>query len=132
MKKPKIGIVGGSGYVGSALSNSMSECFAVKIVDRTPPRIKRSDLEYVQCEIGNYNEIKIALSDVDLVVHTAIVQIPQINEQRSLGYEVNFLGTQSVCKVVNETPSIMGMLLTGTWHVFGEQELDGTIDETFG
>lgn len=111
----------------------MSKTFAVKIVDRIPPRgTKHNNVEYEQSNIGNYDEVQRALSDVDLVIHTAIVQIPQINEQRRLGYEVNFLGTQNVCKVVDQTSSIKGMLLAGTWHVFGEKELNGTIDETFG
>lgn len=133
MNKFRIGIIGGSGYVGSALAFSMDDLFALKIIDREPPRNLKGDrFEYKHCDVGNYDEIRAALSDVDLVVYTAIVQIPQINEQPRLGYGVNFLGTQNVCKIVDETPSIKGMLLTGTWHVFGEQELSGTIDETFG
>ena len=45
---------------------------------------------------------------------------------------MNFLGIQNVCKAVDETPAIKGMIFSGTWHVFGERGLNGTIDETFG
>lgn len=133
MRGPRVGIVGGSGYIGTALTLSLSEAFTIKVVDKSPPRYsKYSSVEYKQCNIENYNKIKEALEDVELVIHTAIVQIPQVNEQTRLGYEVNFLGTQNVCKVVDENPSIKGMILAGTWHVFGEEGLDGIIDEAFG
>jgi len=132
LRGPKVGIVGGSGYIGSALADYLSREFTVKIIDKNPPRYPKNDVEYQQCNILDYNEIKKALNDVELVIHAAIVQIPQINEQKKLGYEVNFLGIQNVCRVVDETPPIKGMIFTGTWHVFGERELNGTIDEAFG
>lgn len=132
MRALKVGIVGGSGYIGSALADYLSGTFAVKVVDKNPPRDHKHEVKYQQCDIVKYNEIKEALNDVKLVIHTAIVQIPQINEQKRLGYEVNLLGTQNVCKVVDETPAIKGMIFSGTWHVFGEIELNGTIDEAFG
>jgi len=49
-----------------------------------------------------------------------------------LGYEVNVLGTQNICNVVDKNPHIKGMLHTGTWHTIGERELSGLIDEEFG
>ena len=132
MRGPKVGIVGGSGYIGSALADYLSGKFTVKVIDKNPPRNHNYNIKYQRCNIVNYNEIKQALDDVELVIHTAIVQIPQINEQKKVGYEVNFLGTQNVCKVVDETPLIKGMILAGTWHVFGERALFGIIDEAFG
>lgn len=135
MKKPKVGIVGGSGYIGYAVAKSLSERFAVKVIDKNPPKnpaYQQDSVEFQQCDILEYEDIKQALKDVELVIHTAIVQIPQINEQRKLGYQVNFLGIQNVCKVVDEIPSIKGMVFSGTWHVFGERDLNGTIDEAFG
>lgn len=132
MKKPTVAIVGGSGYIGSALSASISKVFDVRVVDRNPPRIGRSGVSFEQCNIVDYNDVTHALKGADLVIHTAIIQIPQILDQKKLAYEVNFLGTQNVCRAVDESPSAKGMILSGTWHVFGEKDLDGTIDETFG
>lgn len=129
----KVGIVGGSGYIGSALANYLSSVFTVKVIDKNPlPRDLKHKVEYQKCNILEYKEIKQALNDVNLVIHTAIVQIPLINEKKRLGYEVNFLGTQNLCNIVDETPSIKGMILSGTWHVFGEENLEGSIDEEFG
>lgn len=133
MSALKVGIVGGSGYIGSVLANYLSSSFKVKVVDVNPlPRNLKHKVEYQKRNILEYNEIKRALNDVDLVIHTAIVQIPLINENKKLGYKVNLLGTQNICKIVDETPSIKGMILSGTWHVFGEEGLKGSLDETFG
>lgn len=64
--------------------------------------------------------------DADLVIHTAIVQIPYINENKRLGYEVNVLGTINVCR------KYWGIILANTWHVMGEREFDGIINEKIG
>jgi len=42
------------------------------------------------------------------------------------------IGTQNVCRVVDKTPRIKGMILAGSWHVIGERGLKGIIDEEFG
>ncbi len=129
----KIGIVGGSGFIGSALSRHLGRSFLVKILDkRPPPRNLEGKLEYQQLDIQKYDEVEQRLRDVNLVIHAAVVQIPLINEAKRLGYEVNIRGTQNVCEVVNRNPLIRGMILTGSWHVVGERELKGVIDEEFG
>lgn len=134
MKELRIGIVGGSGYIGSSLAEYLSKTYRVRILDKSPfPReIKAGSIEHQFCNILKRKEVKQGFRDVNVVIHAAIVQIPRINEQKKLGYEVNLLGTHNVCKAVNEIPSIKGMILTGTWHVFGEKRLEGTIDEAFG
>lgn len=129
----KIAIVGGSGYIGSVLSDYLSKTFKVKVLDKKPPpKELRGNIEYQECDIRQHSEVEQGLKDINLVIHTAIVQIPLINEAKQLGYEVNLIGTQNICKVVNESHSIKGMILAGSWHVFGEQDFTGTIDETFG
>lgn len=131
--KPKIAIVGGVGFIGKSLAKHLSKKFQVKILDvRTPPKDVEDFVAYTHCDVRNYQEVADGLDDVDLVIHTAIVQIPLINEQKSLGYAVNVVGTQHVCEAVEENPKIKGMILAGTWHTIGERDLQGTIDEEFG
>jgi len=90
------------------------------------------NVEYIQCDIRRLEEVEKSLKDVDLVIHTAIIQIPLINEQKRLGYEVNIIGTQNVCEVVDKNLRIKGMILASTWHTIGERGLEGNIDEEFG
>jgi len=132
MNKHRIGIVGGSGFIGSALAEYLTKSFQVKVVDKNPPKAISEDIEFEKCDIRKYDEVAQSLSDVNLVIHTAIVQIPLINEEKKLGYEVNILGTQNVCKVTDENPLIKGLILTSSWHVFGESGLRGIITEEFG
>lgn len=126
----KIAIVGGSGFVGSALARYLTPHYDVVVVDIRPPPINLGEnIEFRMADVRNRDEVSRALYDVDLVVHTAIVQIPTINEQKKLGLEVNFLGTYNVCRVVDENSNIKGMILAGTWHLMGEAGLSGVINE---
>ncbi len=90
------------------------------------------NVEYASCDITKYDELSSIAKGIDVLIHTAIIQIPLINEKKRLAYEVNVVGTQNVCRVVDETPRIKGMILAGSWHVIGERGLKGTIDEEFG
>ena len=128
-----VGITGGAGYIGSSLAKHLSQSFNVKILDMRPPRQEISNrVEFQACDIRNFDETKKKLEDVDLVIHTAIIQIPTINEKKKLGYEVNFLGTHNVCKAVDENSKVKGMILAGSWHTIGEMGLTGIINEEFG
>jgi len=132
MVKLKIGIVGGSGFIGLALAEYLAKYFQVTVVDKNRPKTVSEKIEFEKCDIRRYDEVEQSLSDVNLVIHTAIVQIPLINKEKRLGYEVNILGTQNICRVVDENPSIKGLILTSSWHVFGESGLRGIITEEFG
>jgi nucleoside-diphosphate-sugar epimerase len=133
LKHNRIGIVGGAGFIGRSLARHLSKSFKVKILDVQSPL---KDLEeysaYCHCDVRNYQEVVNSVADVDLVIHTAIIQIPLINECKSLGYAVNLIGTQNVCEAVEKNPRIKGMILAGTWHTIGERDLRGIVDEEFG
>jgi nucleoside-diphosphate-sugar epimerase len=129
----KIGIVGGSGYVGSALAKHLSSSFSVKIVDVIEPKhLGGNNIVFERCDVRQQKDVENALRDVDLVIHTAIVQIPKINEQKRLAYEVNILGTQNVCEVAHKISKIKGLILASSWHTIGEREIEGIINEEFG
>ncbi len=133
VNKHKVTIVGGAGFIGSALARHFSNEFKVQVLDKNPlPKGLEEKVEYQQCDIRSYDEVEQGLRNTDIVIHAAIVQIPSINEEKRLGYEVNVLGTQNICEVVDKSPSTKGMILAGSWHLFGERGLKGVIDEGFG
>lgn len=128
-----VGITGGAGYIGSSLAKHFVRAFNVKLLDVRVPKQRFDDaVSFQMCDVRNYGEVKKALEDVDLVIHAAIVQIPLINEDKRLGYDVNLLGTQNVCRGVDENSRVKGLILAGSWHTVGERELRGVIDEEFG
>jgi len=134
MKKPIIGIIGGSGYIGSRIANRLSKRYAVRVLDKRscPLDVVDGNVQYQPCDITNYEEIRKSLEGVDAVIHTAIVQIPLINDNKKLGYKVNIIGTENACKAASEIPSVKGFILAGSWHVLGEKGLKGIISEDFG
>ena len=130
MSNERVAIVGGSGFVGSALAVQLSKNYRVKVVDRNQPKSAIGD--FFSCDIRNYDEVEKALKDIDLVIHTAIIQIPTINQEKRLGYEVNIIGTQNVCEAVRKSATAKGMIIAGSWHTIGERKIEGVLDEKFG
>ena len=133
MESYDVAIVG-AGFVGSSLAKHLSSRYEVVAFDvnPNPPLLKDVDVEHRVCDIRHYDALKEKMGKPKVVVHTAIVQIPAINEMKEQAYEVNVLGTHNICEVVKETPGTLGLILTGSWHVFGEREYKGTVDVSFG
>jgi len=127
----RIGIVGGSGYIGYSLARYLSQKFEVVILDVKPPKALNG-LGFRKCDVRKYENVKKALKRMSIVIHAAIIQIPLINEQKRLGYEVNVAGTQNVCRAVEENQKVKGMILAGSWHTIGERGIVGLVDEEFG
>jgi UDP-glucose 4-epimerase len=131
-QKPKVGIVGGCGFLGNDLAMFLRESFNVKALDKRKPMHDLEGVEYEYCDITRYDDVRDALKDVDLVIHAAIVQIPEINENPRLGYETNVTGTKNICEVIDANRTTRGMIVPGSWHTIGEKDLAGRIDEEFG
>ena len=134
MESYDVAIVG-AGFVGSSLAKHLSSRYKVVAFDvnPTPPLLEDvRDVEHRVCDIRHYDALKEKIGKPKVVVHTAIVQIPAINEMKEQAYEVNVLGTHNICEVVKETPGTLGLILTSSWHVFGEREYKGTVDVSFG
>ena len=127
----RVGIVGGSGFIGTALAEYLSKESRVRIIDIKAPPKALDNVEFNSCDIRDYNCLKHALEGVDVVIHLAIIQIPEINEKKRLAYEVNILGTHNVCRAVCENERVEGMILASSWHVMGER-LEGVINEKYG
>jgi UDP-glucose 4-epimerase len=128
-----VGVVGG-GYIGGYIARELSKKYDVKIVDVREPawNMKDYNVSFCRCDIRTFECVQECLKDADVVIHTAIIQIPMINEEKRLGFEVNYVGTMNVCEAVYRSPKVRGLILTGTWHVFGESGLAGVVDESFG
>jgi len=124
----------GAGFVGSTLARHLSRYYDVVTFDvvPAPPFLKGVDVEHRTCDITRFDEVRDKLGKPKVVIHTAIIQIPAINEFKERAFEVNVQGTQNICRIVKETPETSGLILTGTWHVFGEREYGGVIDVSFG
>lgn len=124
----------GAGFVGSSLARHLSNYYNVVTFDVKPrsPLLKDVNIEHRVCDVRRFEELKEKIGKPKVVIHTAVIQIPAINEMREQAYEVNVKGTQNICEVVRKTSEILGLILCGSWHVFGEREYRGTVDVSFG
>lgn len=132
MARLRIGITGGAGYIGSKLADRLSKTYEIVILDIKEPNSIPHGCLFQRCDVRDYDSVFHSLKKIDLAIHTAVIQIPQITEQKAMAYEVNILGTENVCKAVGESAHLKGMILASSWHTVGEHGMDGTIDESFG
>jgi nucleoside-diphosphate-sugar epimerase len=132
VNKKRIGIFGGAGYIGSSIAEFLVGSYDVVILDVKEFCSASKGVEFRKCDIRKLEEVTDSVRDCDAVIDAAIIQIPAINEQKRLGYEVNYLGTQNICEAVHQTPRVRGLILAGSWHTVGERKLTGLINEEFG
>ena len=127
-------IFGGSGFIGSNLAEHFNDNgYKVRIADISPPKRKiNGKVDFQRCNIVEQDSVAKCLSDANVAINTAIIQIPKINEDTRLGYEVNVIGTQNICESIYRNDTTLGMIQAGTWHTIGEIGLSGIIDESYG
>lgn len=66
MDRYKIGIVGGSGFVGSSLAMRLSDSFKIKVFDKRPvPNDIKNKVDFQYCDVRDYNEVKDKIKDVE-------------------------------------------------------------------
>lgn len=124
-------IFGGAGFIGSSVAKWLaSRGYKVKIADIQTTAIDAVVSE--KCDIRNREEVHKHVSETACVINTAIIQIPRINEEPRLGYEVNVTGVQNICEAVKNSTKTRGLIQAGTWHTIGEIGVRGVVDEKFG
>ena len=131
VSRESVVVFGGAGYVGGAVAQYLKKDYDVTVADVKPPR-QSEGVAFADCDVRDMRQVREVLQSASAALYFSIIQIPQIDSEKRLAYEVNVLGLQNVCEAVLTTPSMRGMVLAGTWHVFGERGLKGTIDESFG
>lgn len=133
IKDCKVSIIG-CGFIGSSLAKFLSDRYSITTLDvaEQPSWMLKYNIPHKICDIRDYYKLSKEIDNQDIVIHTAIVQIPTINEKKNYAYETNTLGTQNVCDIVSKNPKIKGMILTSSWHVFGDHGHKEMIDENSG
>ena len=90
----KIGIIGGSGFVGSQLGRNLIKNNRVRVLD-----VKKCDYEaeYVKCDITNREEVISSTKDIEVLFHLGVnpnwyknINNPEVD------YNISVLGTVNV------------------------------------
>lgn len=112
-------IFGGSGFVGSSIASWLvSKGYSVKIADVQTSTVDGAVFE--RCDVRKPEEVSKHVVNVPAIINTAIIQIPRINEEPRLGYEVNIIGVQNICEAVKNSDKTRGLIQAGSWHTIGE------------
>ncbi len=113
--KKKITVIGGSGFVGSRLLQSLQEEFVLINID------KRRSYYYPEiteiCDIRDRKELENNLTDADLVVLLAAEHRDDVNPV-SLYFDVNVRGTKNVLEVMSNK-SIKNIIFTSSVAIYG-------------
>jgi nucleoside-diphosphate-sugar epimerase len=126
-------VFGGSGFIGSSLAAHLSSRgYRVRVADINPPKNSLENVNFRKCDVRYGLDVFACLADASLAINAAIIQIPRINEEPVLGYQVNVVGAQNICEAVARLDGVVGVVQAGTWHTIGETGLEGVVDEEFG
>ena len=96
-------VIVGCGFIGSTLAKFFSEKLKVTTIDviPQPESLKDCGIPHKIVDITNNEFLKKEIGSPKVIIHTAIIQIPNITEEKKLGYDVNVLGTQNLCNIVS-------------------------------
>jgi UDP-glucose 4-epimerase len=126
-------VFGGSGFIGSSLAAHLSSLgYRVRVADLNPPKRSLENVVFRRCDVRDGLDVFACLADASVAINAAIIQIPRINEEPVLGYQVNVVGAQNICEAVARLDGVVGLVQAGTWHTIGETGLEGVVDEEFG
>ena len=124
MRKKRILVTGGEGFIGKHLVNRLKEMgHDVITMDLTPS----ADYEMDMCEIRNFEHIP----DVDVIYHLAAQSYGRgslMNPQRDLDW--NAKGTLNVCLFAKDRREhVKKIIYTSTMAVYGDRDLAKETDE---
>jgi nucleoside-diphosphate-sugar epimerase len=108
MSDLKILITGGSGFLGRAIVNELLDASsAIKKILITVFDIKDfpdervNQIRFIKGDIRNYEEIKIACKDMDIIIHSAAIVDWGTKLEQEV-YDVNYIGTKHVIRACKE------------------------------
>lgn len=113
----KIGITGGSGFIGANVVNVLKTKYEVVVFDRVKPKIE--DIEFIKGNIID-DSIKKAFDDCDVVIHLAAAVGVKITEDDPiLTLDTNIFGTKNVLEACKSN-NVKKIILASSSEVYGE------------
>jgi nucleoside-diphosphate-sugar epimerase len=123
-------VIGGSGFIGSHLINSIATHHNVTNVDKQLPTYKVDNVKNIVADVREYDALKTAIPDnTEYIILLAAEHRDDVSPT-SLYYDVNVEGTHNVLKVMAEK-NIEHIIFTSSVSVYGlnkkdPDELSGT------
>ena len=113
----RIGITGGSGFIGTHVANVLKSKYKVVIFDRLKPKI--DGIEFIEGNIID-DSVKNAFEGCDIVIHlAAAVGVKTTEEDPILTLNTNILGTKNVLEACKSN-NVKKIILASSSEVYGE------------
>lgn len=124
MKKTKVLVLGGNGFIGSNLCNFLvKKNIEVFSFDINYPKIMNKNINYIQGDFFDDESLLSAINDIDFIYHAISTIIPgNSNERYMNGYGKDFMQTIKLCELIKDTKTKMIFLSSGG-TVYGRQEI---------
>ncbi|RKF17827.1 SDR family NAD(P)-dependent oxidoreductase [Alginatibacterium sediminis] len=133
MKQQRILITGGAGFIGSNLAHKLVEKgYAVTVLDNLSPQVHsqvsplynsiKDKVKFIKGSVLNYNDWKLALEGIDVVVHLAAETGTGQSMYEVQKYtDVNVKGTSIFLDILaNEEHTVRKMIIASSRSIYGE------------
>lgn len=131
----KIGVSGGSGFIGSNLVKRLVELgHSLVVVDDLSTGITKN-LNGISCDFHNFsitnlNELSEVFRDVEVIVHLAARgSVPRSILNPIATHQVNVLGTLNILEIARKTGA--KLIFTSSSSVYGENSAEMKIEKTW-
>jgi len=134
----KVLVTGAAGYIGSVLTNQLlnMNCF-VRGIDNLSfggePLLSifnHPHFQFIKGDIRNIEDCKIALKNMDFVVHlAAIVGDPACAQQPNLAEEINWKASKMLFDLSRERKNIKRFIFASTCSNYGKMDSNSYVNE---
>ncbi len=122
-------VTGGAGFIGSHVVDKLRDKgIEVRVYDMIMPTF-RSDVEFYQGSILDYDALRMALAGIDVVFHlVAVADVKDVFEGPLYADSINVRGTANVLEAARKNGAIKRVIYASTIWVYSDCE-DGSVDE---
>lgn len=132
----RFAVTGGAGFVGNNIARLLiSKGHEVVVIDNLHTGKKENlgdildKIQFFKIDIRNFDELKIALKDVDGIFHEAALTIVQESFVKTDEYfDVNVQGTENILKIANEYN--IKVIFASSSAVYGDSEEIPILEES--
>ncbi|MBI4730469.1 MAG: NAD-dependent epimerase/dehydratase family protein [Acidobacteria bacterium] len=131
MAKQRVLVTGVSRFLGSRLAQRLEkdpEVGEIFGVDLEEPPVELTRTDFVRADIRNPLIVKVLrATEVDTVVHTAVIATPGRAGGRAQMKEINVIGTMQLLAACQKAESLRKVVMKSTTAVYGSEPTDPAI-----
>jgi UDP-glucose 4-epimerase len=125
----KVLVTGGSGFIGSHVVDKLRDKgVGVRVFDMVMPDY-RDDIEFYHGSLLNLDQMRMAVSDIDVVFHLgAVADVKDVFQEPRYSEAINVRGTMNVLEAARLNGNIKRIIYGSTTWVYSEAE-EQNVDE---